>query len=95
MSVYRPKVNDLASTAYADRSRAALVHFGKEKGAVRSASGLIFIPSREGNCTTPTVADLARSTTRKPADGTISTPPEEGGAVVAASQRAFPAGRKG
>jgi len=36
MSVYRAKVNELATSAYADRSRAALVHYAKEKGAVRS-----------------------------------------------------------
>src|SRR5512135_654339 len=43
MSVYRPKVNDLATRSYGDRSRAAIVHFAKEKGAVVLPSGVIFI----------------------------------------------------
>ncbi|MEY2667418.1 MAG: hypothetical protein RJA59_56 [Pseudomonadota bacterium] len=97
MSVYRSKVNELAASSYADRSRAALVHFGKEKGAVRSPSGLIYIPSREGTGTSPTDTDMVKVDYEgKLADGTIfDSSRKQGGAVVAALSSSIPCWKEG
>lgn len=97
MNVYRPKVNDLASTSYADRSRAALVHFGKEKGAVRLPSGLIFIPSREGTGASPADGDMVKVEYEgKLADGTIfDSSRKQGGPVVAGISSGIPCWKEG
>jgi FKBP-type peptidyl-prolyl cis-trans isomerase FkpA len=85
MNVYRPKVNELAASSYGDRSRAALVHFSKEKGAVVSPSGLIYIPSREGTGASPVDGDSVKVEYEgKLPDGTIfDSSRKQGGAVVA------------
>jgi len=85
MSVYRTKVNELAASSYGDRSRAALVHFAKEKGAVRLPSGLIYIPAVEGTGASPTAADRVKVEYEgKLPDGSIfDSSRKQGGAVVA------------
>jgi FKBP-type peptidyl-prolyl cis-trans isomerase FkpA len=97
MSVYRTKVNELAATSYGDRSRAALVHFAKEKGAVRSPSGLIFIPSREGTGAAPTATDRVKVEYEgKLPDGTLfDSSRKQGGAVVAPLSDAIPCWKEG
>ena len=60
MKVYKPKVSELASQSYGDRSRTALAHFAKEKGAVTSSSGLIFISAREGTGASPKADDTVK-----------------------------------
>jgi len=85
MNVYRSKVNELAATSYGDRSRAALVHFSKEKGAVVSPSGLIYIPSREGTGASPVDGDSVKVEYEgKLPDGTVfDSSRKQGGPVVA------------
>jgi len=97
MNVYRPKVNDLAATSYADRSRAALVHFSKEKGAVRSPSGLIYIPSREGSGASPADGDSVKVEYEgKLPDGTIfDSSRKQGGPVVAPIGTSIPCWKEG
>jgi len=97
MSVYRTKVNELAATSYGDRSRAALVHFAKEKGAVRSPSGLIFIPSREGTGAAPAATDRVKVEYEgKLPDGTLfDSSRKQGGAVVAPLSDAIPCWKEG
>jgi FKBP-type peptidyl-prolyl cis-trans isomerase len=97
MSVYRTKVNELAATSYGDRSRAALVHFAKEKGAVVSPSGLIFIPSREGTGAAPTATDRVKVEYEgKLPDGTLfDSSRKQGGAVVAPLSDAIPCWKEG
>jgi FKBP-type peptidyl-prolyl cis-trans isomerase FkpA len=60
MKVYKPKVSELAAASYGDRSRTALAHFAKEKGAVTSSSGLIFISAREGTGASPRADDVVK-----------------------------------
>jgi FKBP-type peptidyl-prolyl cis-trans isomerase len=97
MSVYRTKVNELAATSYGDRSRAALVHFAKEKGAVVSPSGLIFIPSREGTGSAPAATDRVKVEYEgKLPDGTLfDSSRKQGGAVVAPLSDAIPCWKEG
>jgi FKBP-type peptidyl-prolyl cis-trans isomerase len=97
MSVYRTKVNELAATSYGDRSRAALVHFAKEKGAVVSPSGLIFIPSREGTGAAPTATDRVKVEYEgKLPDGTLfDSSRKQGGSVVAPLSEAIPCWKEG
>jgi FKBP-type peptidyl-prolyl cis-trans isomerase FkpA len=97
MSVYRTKVNELAATSYGDRSRAALVHFAKEKGAVVSPSGLIFIPSREGTGAAPTATDRVKVEYEgKLPDGTLfDSSRKQGGAVVTPLSDAIPCWKEG
>jgi FKBP-type peptidyl-prolyl cis-trans isomerase len=97
MSVYRTKVNELAATSYGDRSRAALVHFAKEKGAVVSPSGLIFIPSREGTGSAPAATDRVKVEYEgKLPDGTLfDSSRKQGGSVVAPLSEAIPCWKEG
>ena len=97
MSVYRGKVNELATSSYADRSRAALVHYAKEKGAVRTSSGLIFIPSREGTGAAPTATDRVKVEYEgKLADGTVfDSSRKQGGAVVSPLADGIPCWKEG
>jgi FKBP-type peptidyl-prolyl cis-trans isomerase FkpA len=97
MSVYRTKVNELAATAYSDRSRAALVHFGKEKGAVRSPSGLIYIPAVEGTGASPAATDRVKVEYEgKLPDGAIfDSSRKQGGAVLAPLADAIPCWKEG
>jgi FKBP-type peptidyl-prolyl cis-trans isomerase FkpA len=97
MSVYRAKVNELAASAYGDRSRAALAHFAKEKGAVRSPSGLIYIPSREGTGAAPTATDRVKVEYEgKLPDGSIfDSSRKQGGAVVTPLADGIPCWREG
>ena len=97
MSVYRAKVNELATSSYADRSRAALVHYAKEKGAVRTPSGLIFIPSREGTGAAPAATDRVKVEYQgKLADGTVfDSSQKQGGAVVAPLADGIPCWKEG
>jgi FKBP-type peptidyl-prolyl cis-trans isomerase FkpA len=97
MSVYRTKVNELAAASYGDRSRAALVHFAKEKGAVRSPSGLIYIPALEGTGASPAPADRVKVEYEgKLPDGAIfDSSRKQGGAVVAPLADAIPCWKEG
>ena len=97
MSVYRAKVNELATTAYADRSRAALVHYAKEKGAVRSPSGLIYISALEGTGAAPTATDRVKVEYEgKLADGTVfDSSRKQGGAVVSPLADGIPCWKEG
>ncbi len=97
MGVYRSKVNELASSSYGDRSRAALVHFSKEKGAQRSPSGLIFISSREGTGPSPGPGDRVKINYEgKLADGSIfDSSKRQGGPVVAGLAESIPCFREG
>ena len=97
MSVYRAKVNELATSAYADRSRAALVHYAKEKGAVRSPSGLIYISALEGTGAAPTATDRVKVEYEgKLADGTVfDSSRKQGGAVVSPLADGIPCWKEG
>lgn len=97
MSVYRSKVNELAASSYGDRSRAALVHFAKEKGAVISPSGLIFISAREGTGASPTLTDRVKIDYEgKLADGTIfDSSRKQGGSVIAPIADGIPCWKEG
>ncbi len=97
MNVYRVKVNELATSAYGDRSRAALVHFSKEKGAVRSPSGLIYIPSREGTGASPVDGDSVKVEYEgKLPDGSIfDSSRKQGGPVVAPLASGIPCWKEG
>lgn len=97
MNVYRPKVNELAAASYGDRSRAALVHFSKEKGAVRSPTGLIYIPSRAGTGAAPADGDSVKVEYEgKLPDGTVfDSSRMHGGPVVAPLSSGIPCWRDG
>jgi FKBP-type peptidyl-prolyl cis-trans isomerase FkpA len=97
MSVYRTKVNELAAASYGDRSRAALVHFAKEKGAVRSPSGLIYISAVEGTGASPAPADRVKVEYEgKLPDGAVfDSSRKQGGAVVAPLADAIPCWKEG
>ena len=97
MSVYRTKVNELAAASYGDRSRAALVHFAKEKGAVRSPSGLIYIPAVEGTGASPTPADRVKVEYegKLPDGATFDSSRKQGGAVLAPLADAIPCWKEG
>jgi FKBP-type peptidyl-prolyl cis-trans isomerase FkpA len=97
MNVYRAKVNELATSSYADRSRAALAHFAREKGAQRYPSGLIYIPSRDGTGANPTATDRVKVEYEgKLADGTIfDSSRRQGGPVIAALSEGIPCWRDG
>ena len=97
MSVYRAKVNELATSSYADRSRAALVHYAKEKGAVRSPSGLIYISALEGTGAAPTATDRVKVEYEgKLADGTVfDSSRKQGGAVVSPLADGIPCWKEG
>jgi FKBP-type peptidyl-prolyl cis-trans isomerase len=53
MKVYRPKVNDLATAGYAAASRALLTKYAAQKGAVTTASGMVFVPVQAGSGAKP------------------------------------------
>jgi FKBP-type peptidyl-prolyl cis-trans isomerase FkpA len=53
MKVYAPKVNELAASSYAASSRAVLTRFAAMKGAVTTASGLVFVPIQAGSGAKP------------------------------------------
>ena len=97
MSVYRPKVNELATQSYGDRSRAAIAHFAKEKGAVVLPSGVIFIPARQGTGASPTDADSVKVEYegKLPDGSTFDSSARQGGAVVAALSSAIPCWKEG
>jgi FKBP-type peptidyl-prolyl cis-trans isomerase FkpA len=97
MSVYRAKVNELAQSSYGDRSRAAIAHFAKEKGAVILPSGVIFIPAKQGTGASPTDADSVKVEYEgKLPDGTtFDSSARQGGAVVAALSSAIPCWKEG
>jgi FKBP-type peptidyl-prolyl cis-trans isomerase FkpA len=91
MAVYRPKVNELATSSYGDRSRAAIVHFAKQKGAVVLPSGVIYFEVRKGTGASPTAADSVKVEYEgKLPDGTtFDSSARQGGAVVAALSSAI------
>jgi FKBP-type peptidyl-prolyl cis-trans isomerase FkpA len=97
MNVYRPKVNELAAASYGDRSRAALVHFSKEKGAVVSPTGLIYIPSREGTGVSPSDGDSVKVEYEgKLPDGSVfDSSRKQGGPVVAPLASGIPCWKEG
>jgi FKBP-type peptidyl-prolyl cis-trans isomerase len=53
MKVYRPKVNELATAGYAAASRALLTKYAAQKGAVTTASGMVFVPVQAGSGAKP------------------------------------------
>jgi FKBP-type peptidyl-prolyl cis-trans isomerase FkpA len=53
MKVYRPKVNELATAGYAAASRALLTKYAAQKGAVTTASGMVFVPVQSGSGAKP------------------------------------------
>jgi FKBP-type peptidyl-prolyl cis-trans isomerase FkpA len=48
MKEYRPKVSELAATAYAEKSKALVARFAAQPGAVTTASGMVFIQTQAG-----------------------------------------------
>ncbi len=67
MAVYGPKIQELArarmqarAEAEKVRSKAFLEQVAKEKGAVVEASGLVFIPQKEGTGTAPKATDRVK-----------------------------------
>jgi FKBP-type peptidyl-prolyl cis-trans isomerase len=60
MAVYRPKVNELAASSYAEASRAALTKVAAQKGAVTTASGLVYVSQKVGDGGAPTVTDTVK-----------------------------------
>ena len=86
MKVYKPKVSELAAASYGDRSRTALAHFAKEKGAVTSSSGLIFISAREGTGASPRADDVVKVEYEgKLPDGTVFDASRRQGATASLS----------
>jgi FKBP-type peptidyl-prolyl cis-trans isomerase FkpA len=75
VSTYGPKVQELAQSrrkAMADKQAPAQKEFlekaGREKGAVKTASGLVYVPTKEGTGTSPTATDKVKVNYR----GTLS-----------------------
>jgi FKBP-type peptidyl-prolyl cis-trans isomerase len=60
MKVYRPKVNELAASGYAAQSKALVARYGAQKGAVTTASGLVYIESRAGTGAQPGPTDTVK-----------------------------------
>jgi FKBP-type peptidyl-prolyl cis-trans isomerase len=60
MKVYRPKVNELASKGYAAQSAALLTRYGAEKGAVTTASGLVYVEFAAGTGPRPGPTDTVK-----------------------------------
>lgn len=67
LSVYNNKIQDMARArrkaqgdALAPQNKAALDKAAAEKGAVRTASGLVYIPLKEGAGTSPAATDTVR-----------------------------------
>ena len=49
MNVYRPKVNELAASSLAATSKATVARYAAQKGAITTASGLVFISVQAGS----------------------------------------------
>ncbi len=72
MQVYRPKVNALASKGYAAQSTALVARFGAQKGAVTTASGLVYIEVSPGSGAKPGPEDTVKVNYEgKLPDGTV------------------------
>ncbi len=57
---YRSKVNELAAEGYAKQSRALLTKYAARKGAVTTASGLVYLPEKEGSGASPSATDTVK-----------------------------------
>ncbi len=72
MKVYRPKVNELASSGYAASSRALLTSYAARKGAITTGSGLVFVPVKAGTGASPGPTDTVKVNYEgKLPDGTV------------------------
>jgi FKBP-type peptidyl-prolyl cis-trans isomerase len=60
MKVYRPKVNELATASYAASSRALVTKYAAQKGAITTASGLVFVPVKAGTGAKPGPKDTVK-----------------------------------
>jgi FKBP-type peptidyl-prolyl cis-trans isomerase FkpA len=60
MKEYRPKVNELAAASYAARSTATVARYAAQKGAVTTASGLVFISVQAGSGAKPGPGDSVK-----------------------------------
>jgi FKBP-type peptidyl-prolyl cis-trans isomerase len=67
MSVYEPKVQELAMTrmkasgeARKEKEKGVVAGYAKEKGAMTTASGMVFIPMKEGTGTSPKATDKVK-----------------------------------
>jgi FKBP-type peptidyl-prolyl cis-trans isomerase FkpA len=60
MTVYRPKVNELAAASYAATSKATVARYAAQKGAVTTASGLVFISVQAGSGAKPGPEDIVK-----------------------------------
>jgi FKBP-type peptidyl-prolyl cis-trans isomerase len=72
MKVYGPKVSEFAAAGYAASSRAMLTRFAAEKGAITTASGLVFVPVSPGTGPKPGPLDTVKvNYDGKLSDGTV------------------------
>lgn len=60
LAEYRGKVNDLAASSYGAQSRALLTKYAAQKGAVTTASGLVYLSEKEGSGGTPQPTDTVK-----------------------------------
>ncbi len=60
MNAYRGKVNELAASSYAEASRATVTKYAAQKGAVTTASGLVFISTKDGDGGAPQASDTVK-----------------------------------
>jgi FKBP-type peptidyl-prolyl cis-trans isomerase len=60
MKVYRPKVNELAASSYAATSKATVARYAAQKGAVTTASGLVFVSVQAGSGAKPGPEDTVK-----------------------------------
>ncbi|MEI7705081.1 MAG: FKBP-type peptidyl-prolyl cis-trans isomerase [Deltaproteobacteria bacterium] len=60
MQTYRPKVNALAQKGFVAQSKALLARYGAEKGAVTTATGLVYLEVKPGEGAKPGPEDTVK-----------------------------------
>jgi len=72
MKVYKPKVSELATASYAASSKSMVARYAAQKGAVTTASGLVFVPVQVGSGAKPGPEDTVKvNYDGKLPDGTV------------------------
>jgi FKBP-type peptidyl-prolyl cis-trans isomerase FkpA len=60
LETYQPKIQKMALAKLAAKSRAYLDQAAKEKGAVKTASGMVYVPLKEGAGASPAATDTVK-----------------------------------
>ena len=72
MKVYKPKVSELATASYAASSKSMVARYAAQKGAVTTASGLVFLQVQAGSGAKPGPDDTVKvNYDGKLPDGTV------------------------